>query len=377
MTDQCFFHLNLPFNINFSVPDFPGKQNHIAYDLANVKPLVDWLDSLNLEIEFGEVFRKLPNTKFGDGIHVDGLRMDHHAKINFVIGEGIGKMCWWEALPGKKISELKTVIGTPYLKLDVDDARIVSESELKYPSIVNAGGIFHSVEDVTAPRYCFSFRIRHKNTGKRVLWHEVEFIFKDYIMYNTSHRKLKIPVKLNPPAIDMTGKRAMDLSLNLVNSELTDWLMDEFKIKLKRFQLFYVPPKSGVNKPIGVHADTNVLGACKLNWSYGAPGSIMRWFKFKEGIARPDEVPASAAPLYKGFSTAMVLPKYEELEEIYRSEICNPSLVNVYQPHDIINFSEYGRYTFTVVMLDPETDYEENLTWEKSLKVFEKYIIGY
>lgn len=377
MIDQCFYQLNLPFNLNLEIPEFPGKVNHIVYDEKKVPELVNWLDALNLELEFSEVFRKLPDTKFGSAIHVDGLRFDHHAKINFVVGEDPGKMCWWDRKEGKKYSEFKTVIGTPYYMLDVEDAKLIAESDIKYPSVVNAGGIFHSVENVKKPRYCFSFRIRHKQTKKRVLWSEVYNIFQKFIRTNDSHRKLNLPINLKPPAISITDSRAVDLNIDLINSSLRDWLFNECRLKIKRFQLFYVPPQQGITTPRGIHADTNVSGACKLNWSYGAPGSVMRWFKFKDGIPRPKEIPASASKLYAGFSTNMVLPSYDDVEEIYRTEIGTPSLINVYQPHDIINYSSYGRYTYTMVLLDPETDYKTNLTWDRALQVFQKYIIDY
>lgn len=374
MIDQCFYRLRLPFRAQWALPEFPERQNHLELPADRFPELSSWLSTLGLEIQFAEIFRKTPSTNVSQTIHVDGLALDDHAKINFVQGGGSSVMRWWRPRTGTTYRKLTTVIGTPYYSLEYQDAEMIAQDPIAGPTIVNAGGMFHNVEDITEPRYCWSFRLQYKNSTRRVLWPEVKALFNKYIVANRSHRALKLPVALNPPAIKFVDSRAVDIPLDQLNPALVDWLYDTHRLKVRRYQCFWVPPLHGVAEPRGLHADTNVPASCKLNWSYGAPNSVMRWFWMKPGIDRPQERTESHE-LYGGISTKFVEPSYEDVYELYRARISRPSLVNVYQPHDVINYDDSNRYTYTIVLQDPERP-AKNLLWDQALELFKPYVIS-
>lgn len=185
---------------------------------------------------------------------------------------------------------------------------------------------------------------------------------------NNYHRYLNIPIQLEAKIPDFQGKRAVDLTVSDMNQNLVNWFYDNFKLKIKRFQCFCVPPLQGVETPLGIHADTNVVDSCKINWSYNAPNSIMRWFDMKPGLERPSEVSSGV------LVTNMVLPKYSDVDLKHTATInSTASLVNVYAPHDIINYENTPRYTFTTVFLDPKFDYKKNLLWPRAIELFSDY----
>ena len=174
-----FYSLRLPFEFNKEIPDFKNVM-HVVYDKSNVPELVNWLATLGVEIEAGEVFKKTPESNFTTRIHVDGRRLDNHAKINFVVNSGKSKMCWWAVKEGHSWQEETTAIGTPYRWARREECDLVAETEMHTAMLVN-GGTFHNVEEVDIPRYCFSFRLAYSSNKQRVLWPELFNIFKDYI----------------------------------------------------------------------------------------------------------------------------------------------------------------------------------------------------
>lgn len=187
---------------------------------------------------------------------------------------------------------------------------------------------------------------------------------------NNYHRYLKIPFELNATIPDFQGKKAVDLTVNDMNPELVSWFYNTFKLKIKRFQCFRVAPRHAIDQQIGIHADTNIPDSCKINWSFNAPKSVMRWFEMKPGIPRPEEVPSGV------LVTNMVLPEYKDVELKHTAKIGSTgSLVNIYHAHDIINYEDRLRYTFTAVFLDPAFDYKKNLLWPRALELFKDYII--
>jgi len=179
MINNYFYSLNLPFKFEKDIPEF-NNSRHVVYSPENVPELGIWLATFGIEMEAGEVFKKLPGDKFENSIHVDGRRFDNHSKINFVLGSGKSKMRWWKVKQGCNWQESDTVIGTPYRWARREDCDMVAETETHTPVLVNAG-TFHNVEEVDQPRYCFSFRLRYSTNKHRVLWPELFDIFKDYI----------------------------------------------------------------------------------------------------------------------------------------------------------------------------------------------------
>jgi hypothetical protein len=180
-------HLNLPFDFTPVEPDFAGKQ-HVRYDMSLHPEFITWLASLGIEPGFAEVFKKTPtDIEYPWALHVDGLELNDHVKINFVYGGGRGKMLWAKLKPEFTHRNKVTVVNTAYLWAPMEECDILYSDSLLKPSIVNAGQL-HTVVDVSEDRIAYSFMLRYINSKKRLLWDDAITLFKEYIDDDHSRR---------------------------------------------------------------------------------------------------------------------------------------------------------------------------------------------
>lgn len=177
--NRYYRFLNLPFEFNLIVPEFK-EQNHLRLTAEQIpREFIIFLRNHGCKIGFAEIFRKQPDYKHVLSLHLDGLEFDDHVKINYVVGGGNSKMCWWQTKPGIEPRRQVTVVGTDYLYAAEEDCDLLCSAKLDRPALVNAGQL-HNVVDITEPRYAFSFMIQ-KNNGDKLLWDEAIILFKDYL----------------------------------------------------------------------------------------------------------------------------------------------------------------------------------------------------
>jgi hypothetical protein len=184
MTENRYYrYLKLPFEFNLTVPEFKEQEKHKILTAQQIpRELISFVQNHDCRIHFAEMFRKRPED-VRDGkwcsIHVDGLELDDHVKINYVIGVGDSKMCWWRTRSGIEPRRGVTVVGTDFLRSAEQDCDLLCSAKLDRPALVNVGQL-HNVVDVTEPRYAFTFML-HKASGSRLVWDEAVTIFKDYL----------------------------------------------------------------------------------------------------------------------------------------------------------------------------------------------------
>lgn len=180
MTNRYYRYLDLPFEFNPIEPDF-SLNHHVKYDLQPHGEFVDWLDQLNITVGFAEVFKKYPSSSVQPwSTHLDGEIFDDHVKINFVQGHGTSKMIWAKIKQGYEHTKRTTVVNTNYLCAPLEHCDIVASDPLWQPAVINAG-LLHNIIDVSEPRICYSFMLRHKNSWRRLLWDDAMTLFKDYL----------------------------------------------------------------------------------------------------------------------------------------------------------------------------------------------------
>jgi hypothetical protein len=181
MTDNRYYrYLKLPFKFSAAEPDF-SQSHHVKLTMQHYREFAAWLDSLDLAVGFAEAFRKLPtDVAYPWSTHLDGNEFDDHVKINFVQGQGTSKMIWAKIKPGHQHNKKITVVGTDYLWAPLEHCDVVAADPLWQPALVNAGQL-HNVVDVSEPRICYSFMLRHKNSQQRLLWDDAVILLKDYL----------------------------------------------------------------------------------------------------------------------------------------------------------------------------------------------------
>jgi len=141
-----------------------------------------------------------------------------------------------------------------------------------------------------------------------------------------------------------------------IDPKLTDFL-NGIGLFISHPEVFYTPP--GGKLPIHVD-ECGLCGVCKLNWIFGADGSEMVWWKPKDA----EKKTYYTTPI----GTKYLLYTEDECDEIYRSQVHQPSLVNVGIPHSIDNHTNEGRWCLSHNLSSKKT--LRLIEWQEALEKF-------
>lgn len=190
-------------------------------------------------------------------------------------------------------------------------------------------------------------------------------LFKKKQTENVYHRFLNIPVD---PEIDLFKcddyetllYRHITVSPDDVNPKLVEWF-ENIGIKFYLFEAFYTPPYGG---KIPVHTDTTeICNVAKINWTYGAPGSKLIWWKAK------DE--KYIDKFYTEFGNEYLTAKQKHCKKVFEAEIKKPSLVNIGQFHSTYNPTDEGRWTLSLPLVT--LDDTRRLTWDEAVELLQDH----
>jgi len=137
-------------------------------------------------------------------------------------------------------------------------------------------------------------------------------------------------------------------------------LIDSLNLKLLYVEIFVKGPNYGP----GVHVDHGKISMAKLNWVYGGKDSYMTWYK-----VIPEKVSNLRINVTPINSYSVVYPE-DTVEEIFRSEIRCPSMIQSGIPHGI-HTSDEARYCYSAVLLHKERG---RLTFQEMVDLFKDYI---
>lgn len=175
---------------------------------------------------------------------------------------------------------------------------------------------------------------------------------------------LNIPTPLFAEGITLNDIPKTNISKiskeKFINKEIFD-LLDQLDLKILFVETF-------CKKPGGqeaIHIDGSGGDYTKLNWVFGGGDSEMVWYK---PIDLTPKKPAltDTNTLYYSYDRS-------EVEEIERTVIKNPTLVQVGVPHDIVNVTK-GRLCVSVV-IHHKTKLRRP-TMQESIELLKKYING-
>jgi len=188
-----------------------------------------------------------------------------------------------------------------------------------------------------------------------------------YNLENIYHRYLNIPFEpnidlFNRVEYDTTKYAHVKIDVSEINPDLLSWF-DQFNIAINWYEAFYTPPGGG---KLPIHTDgSQGEDYIKVNWTYGAPGSTLRWWepKSKDYIKTVETV----------FSTKYYTVDEENCNKLHEVEINKPSLVNAGVFHSTYNPTSEGRWTFTMPIL--EVSNNNRISWQDAIQRFKEIII--
>ena len=139
-----------------------------------------------------------------------------------------------------------------------------------------------------------------------------------------------------------------------IDNSVYDYLK-KYKIKAAFSEIFYTPPHS----KMPIHTDGE-LSKTKLNWIFGATGSVMQWWKpLTTGTPKTNDIGYD----YLSFTE-------EECHCIWTAQVGKPSLLNVGIPHSINNMTDEGRWCMSFVLYDTVKD--QHLEWDDAVRKLSK-----
>ena len=147
-----------------------------------------------------------------------------------------------------------------------------------------------------------------------------------------------------------------------LDNNLKEFLF-QFDLIMPHAEIFYTPPKTQTF----IHIDHKIYGTnrCKLNWIFGAPGSVMEWW---QRINEEAPIPYKTTRI----GSRYIQFEYEECTKIYEAEVGMPSLINSGVPHSVNNFTDQDRWCLSFNLA-----YSDNtpIQWEDAAKKFKNFLI--
>jgi hypothetical protein len=179
-------------------------------------------------------------------------------------------------------------------------------------------------------------------------------------MNNFCFLNLKIPLfKEGITVNDLPKTHIAIIDREKIINENIFQFFKSLNLKISLVETFYKTPGATGS----IHTDVDGGDYTKLNWVFGGRESQMCWYKPKARVKKRISV-TSANTRYLSFNAL-------EVDEIERTPITGPVLVQVGIPHHIINVKE-SRYCVSFVFLNQNN---QRLTMKESVNVFKDYIL--
>lgn len=148
-----------------------------------------------------------------------------------------------------------------------------------------------------------------------------------------------------------------------VSTEFIDWL-SELGLVMTYPPLIFYTPNGG---QCGIHIDGfDISNRACVNFVVQGAGSLMHWYKLKEGTELTEQVATQAGTPY-------TLYQPEEVEHVHSQPVRYPSLVQTGVPHNITNHTKEPRWAISCDISKKENP-EAGLTWEEAVEVFKPWM---
>lgn len=162
--------------------------------------------------------------------------------------------------------------------------------------------------------------------------------------------------------LDVDPSRVNHFVIPSIDKNLINFL-DERNVLIPHAEIFYIPPL----RVLPLHIDNDSLGDfCKLNFIFGAQGSLMQWWKPKN-----PNMPLNYHINSNG--TKYIQLEVNECELVWQQQVGQPGLVNAGVPHLVINCTNEPRWCMSFSLYDQVN--KKLLQWKDALKIFESYTL--
>ena len=134
---------------------------------------------------------------------------------------------------------------------------------------------------------------------------------------------------------------------------------DSLDLKIFFVETFFkIPGQAG-----GIHIDSIGGDYTKLNWVFGGGDSKMGWYK---------PIDKKLKPIFKSpTGTPFILYTRNQVTELEKTVIKNPTLVQVGVPHNVFDVTE-DRFCVSILFKNKISD--QRPTMNESVQLFKKYI---
>jgi len=138
-------------------------------------------------------------------------------------------------------------------------------------------------------------------------------------------------------------------------------LLGQHGLFISHYEVFFTP----AHHFLAIHVDgPTVSNIVKLNWVFGGEGSKMMWWKLKSGC----EMVKGTTPL----NTPYLYIAQKDAVMIGMKSIGQPTLVNVGQPHSVLNATARPRWCLSAVLTSKETGL--NIQMDEALEALGMYV---
>jgi hypothetical protein len=161
-------------------------------------------------------------------------------------------------------------------------------------------------------------------------------------------------------SLEVDPSRVNHFVIHNIDKNLTNFL-NEKNISIPHAEIFYIPPL----RVLPLHVDNDSINDfCKLNFIFGAQGSLMQWWKLKD--------PSRSMNYHtNSIGTRYIRVEVSECDLVWQQQVGQPGLVNAGVPHQVINCTNEPRWCMSFSLYDRVN--KEILKWKNALKIFESY----
>lgn len=163
------------------IPDDPTVWGQFKLDTEFFsEDLLNVITSLNLKIEWTEVFYSPPG--WNNVIHTDAGVIKSMAKLNWIVGEPLSGIKWYESKENVKQEQRKSMLATSYLRFEPEDVTYLKTTPIRgWPSMLDAGILPHqSTNYGTMPRWAICMTIRRISQPGSLTFDDLAEILKPY-----------------------------------------------------------------------------------------------------------------------------------------------------------------------------------------------------
>lgn len=174
------YHADLSLPIPF-IPQFAQSDLYTRpYKIESSEPIVQWLNSIGLEIARAgaELFYTPPDRSIP--IHADGITLDNKVKLNFQYGGAGSEMKWYQRSSGAAESTVPGQFGR-YITVPAAQATQVWSARIGQPSLINAG-VLHNITNGHEPRWVVSIPLWDVAANRNLQWDDAVEKFRSWLL---------------------------------------------------------------------------------------------------------------------------------------------------------------------------------------------------